>query len=188
MNESRMTAALVGFQLHLDERTEIRLLHAQDADALYDLTVHNREHLSRWMTWSDGVIDASDTYAYLRSAEKEAYEHTAFKAGIWRDGHLIGAIDLHDVDWRNGCARIGYWLTRDQTGQGIMSRAVHLMVEYAFDALDLHRLEIHVATENHASRRIPERLGFTLEGVLREVQRMRGTYLDHALYAIIRPD
>lgn len=184
----RITAALVDFSLHVDEHTEVRLLRAEDADSLYDVTIRNREHLAPWMSWMDGVIDVSDTYAFLRNAEKQAYEHTAFTAGIWRQGSLIGAIDLHQIDWMNGCARVGYWLDKDHTGHGIMTRAVHLLTEYAFEALDLHRAEIHVATENHPSRRIAERLGFTLEGVLRQVQRLRGQYFDHALYALLRDD
>jgi ribosomal-protein-serine acetyltransferase len=182
----RITAALVDFCLHVDEETEIRLLRIDDADALYDVTISNRDHLSPWMSWMDGVIDVSDTYAFLRSAEKEAFEHTAFKAGIWQRSNLIGAIDLHDIDWQNAHARIGYWLDKGHTGRGIMTQSVRVLNEYAFEALALHRIEIHVATGNHASRRVPERLGFTLEGVLREVQLLRGAYYDHALYALIR--
>jgi len=184
----RITAALVDFCLHVDEHTEVRLLRADDADVLYDVTIRNRESLAPWMSWMDRVIDVSDTYAFLRAAEKEAYEHSAFKAGIWRQGSLIGCIDLHQIDWLNGNARIGYWLDKDYTGHGIMTRAVHLLAEYAFEALDLHRIEIHVATGNDRSRRIPERLGFTMEGVLRQVQRLRGTYYDHTLYALLRDE
>lgn len=184
----RITAALVDFRLHVDEQTEVRLLRADDADSLYDLTIRNRDALAPWMSWMDRVIDASDTYVFLRGAEKEAYEHTAFKAGIWQGGTLIGCIDLHQIDWGNGNARIGYWLDTSCTGRGIMTRAVHLMVEYAFEALDLHRIEIHVATQNERSRRIPERLGFTLEGVLRQVQRLRGDFYDHALYSLLRDE
>lgn len=184
----RITAALVDFCLHVDEHTEVRLLRADDADSLYDVTIRNRDSLAPWMSWMDRVIDVSDTYAFLRAAEKEAYEHTSFKAGIWRHGTLIGCIDLHEIDWNNGKARVGYWLDREHCGNGIMTRAVHLLVEYAFEALDLHRIEIHVATENLRSRRIPERLGFTLEGVLRQVQRLRGDYYDHALYSLLRDE
>lgn len=183
-----MSAALVAFYLHVDEETEVRLLRSQDAGALYDLTIRNRDSLAPWMAWVDGVIDASDTYAFLRSAEKEAHEHTSFKAGIWQRDTLIGCIDLHEIDWANGVARVGYWLDKDRCGHGIMTGAVRLLAEYAFEALDLHRIEIHVATQNHRSRRIPERLGFTLEGVLRQVQRVRGSYYDHAVYALLRDE
>ncbi len=184
----RITAALVDFCLHVDEHTEVRLLRPEDADSLYDVTIRNRDWLAPWMSWMDGVIDVSDTYTFLRASEKETYEHTAFKAGIWRHGTLIGCIDLHQIDWSNGNARVGYWLDKEHTGHGFMTRAVYLLTEYAFEALDLHRIEIHVATENERSRRIPERLGFTPEGTLRAVQRLRGEYYDHALYALLRED
>ncbi len=184
----RITAALVDFCLHVDERTEVRLLRVQDADSLYDVTIRNREHLAPWMPWIDRVIDVSDTYGFLRAAEKEAYEHTAFKAGIWRHGTPIGAIDLHQIDWVNANARVGYWLDKEHSGHGIMTRAVHLLAEYAFEALDLHRIEIRAETENVRSRRIPERLGFQLEGILREVQRSRDRFHDHALYALLREE
>lgn len=181
-------AALVDFCLHVDEHTEVRLLKATDADEVYDLTVGNRDWLAPWMTWIDHTIDVSDTYGFLRAAEREAYEHTSFKAGIWQDGTLVGAIDLHQIDWLNASARIGYWLDKAHTGRGIMTKAVHALTEYAFEALGLHRIEIHVATHNERSRHIPERLGFKLEGVLRAVQRLRGEYYDHALYALLRDD
>jgi ribosomal-protein-serine acetyltransferase len=182
----RITAALVDFCLHVDEQTEIRLLRGEDADVLYDVTVRNREHLRPWMSWMDRVIDVSDTYAFLRSAEREAFDHTSFKAGIWQSGQLVGAIDLHDIDWQNAHARIGYWLDKEHTGCGIMTHSVRVMTEYAFEALGLHRIEIHVATGNIGSRRVPERLGYRLEGILRGVQLLHGTYHDHALYALIR--
>ena len=184
----RIKAALVDFCLHVDEHTEIRLLRIEDAHALYDAVMRNREYLKPWMTWVDKVIDASDTHSFVRGAEREAYEHTSFKAGIWRNRDLIGLIDLKDIDWTNGHAAIGYWLDQDFSGHGIMTQAVRLLTEYAFDALDLHRIEVHVATENTRSRHVPERLGFALEGVLRGVQRIHGTYLDHALYALVRED
>ena len=184
----RITAALVDFKLNLDEQTEVRLLRADDADALYDTVMRNREHLRPWMTWMDRLIDASDIYAFVRAAEKEAYQHSAFKAGIWHRAMLLGVLDLHDIEWNNGRAALGYWLDRDHTGQGLMTNAVRLFIEYAFEALDLHRIEIRVATQNARSRLLAERLGFTLEGVLRDAQRIRGAYVDHALYALLRDD
>jgi len=183
-----ITAAVLDYRLAIDDETVVRPLRASDTAAVYECIMRNTEHLREWMTWIDGLNGPSDVAAWLRSAEREAYEHSAFKAAIWRRSALAGFIDLHDIDWKNGSASIGYWLDRTFTGQGLMTQAVQLLTEYAFEALNLHRLEIHVATENHASRRIPERLGFKLEGVLRGAQRLRGTYVDHALYATIRDD
>lgn len=184
----RISAALVDFRLRIDEETDIRLLRVEDANELYEAVARNREHLKPWMTWIDRVVDANAIHAFLRGAEKDAYDHVSFNAAIRRRGRLIGALDLHDIDWPNGHACIGYWLDERHMGLGIMTQSVRVLTEYAFEALDLHRIQIHVATENHPSRRIPERLGFKLEGILREVQRLRGQYVDHAVYALIRSD
>lgn len=187
-DRTRISAALVDFRIIIDDQTQIRLLRVTDAAALHDLILSNREHLTASMSWIDGVTDPEDTYAFVRSAEREAREHTAFKAGIWQTEHLIGAIDLHDIDWPNASARVGYWLDRAHTARGIMTAAVSAFSRYAFEALDLHRLEIRAQTGNHRSRRIPERLGFALEGILRDAQLLRGVYYDHALYALINQE
>lgn len=179
-------AAEFGGSVRVTDAIELRLLRMQDADAVYDLTSKNREHLASWISWIDNVVDISDTCRYLSCAEREAVERTSFKAGIWDCDALIGAIDLHEIDWLNRSSRIGYWLDKQHTGRGIMTRVVSVLTDYAFDTLDLHRIEVRVAIQNHASRRIPERLGFSFEGVLREVQLLRGEYLDHAVYALIR--
>lgn len=183
--QQRITAALVEFHLHIDDHTEVRLLRSEDATALYEATVRNRQFLAPWLSWIDRVTDVSDTYAFVRDAEREARAHTAFKAGIWRRGHLIGCVDLHAIDWENASAQIGYWLDEAHTGAGIMSAAVRLLCEYAFEALDLHRLEIRAAVQNAPSRRIPQRLGFAFEGTLRDALKQRGAFVDTALYSLV---
>jgi ribosomal-protein-serine acetyltransferase len=61
-------------------------------------------------------------------------------------------------------------------------------VRYGFHTLNLNRLEIAVATGNHKSRAIPERLGFRLEGILRSRENLYGTFVDHAMYAMLRSE
>ena len=173
-------------QLCIDDDIEVRLFESSDAEVVYELTMRNRDHLSPWMAWIDGVTGITDTHAFLVGAERSARELTGFTAGIWYRGLLVGAISFHDIDWPNKCASLGYWLDAGHTGRGIMTRTVRAFCEYGFHSLGLHRLQIRAALENHASRRIPERLGFTFEGVLREAQYIRGKYLDHALYALLR--
>lgn len=176
-------AGLVDFSLTLDDATQVRLLRVSNADELFELTDVNREHLAPWMSWVDLVRDAGDTLGYLRTCEQDMLAQRAFRAGIFHEHRLAGAIDLHDIDWVNRNAKIGYWLDKAHTGKGIMTRAVRALVGYAFEALDLHRIEIRAATENHASRRIPERLGFEMEAVLADGQFVSGRFHDLALYA-----
>lgn len=175
-------------RLRVGNDLTVRLFEPQDAQQLYELTACNRAHLARWMGWIDGVQTISDTETFLREAEAAAQEQRSFTAGVWLRGVLVGAVSLHDVDWTNRCASIGYWLDESHNGLGIMTRTVKALCDYAFRDLHLHRLQIRVVPENHRSRRIAERLGFTFEGVLRAVQFIRGRYVDHALYALLRDE
>jgi ribosomal-protein-serine acetyltransferase len=66
-----------------------------------------------------------------------------------------------------------------------MTRAVQAVTDYAFDDLDLNRLEIQAGTANAKSRAIPERLGFRQEGVLRDYERVGDRYLDIVVYSLL---
>jgi len=65
---------------------------------------------------------------------------------------------------------------------------VRAMTDYAFDELELNRVEIQVGTNNHRSRAIPERLGFQQEGVLRDYERVGDRYLDIVVYSLLASD
>jgi len=69
-----------------------------------------------------------------------------------------------------------------------MTEAVRALVEYAFDAWKLNRVEIRAAVGNAKSRAIPERLGFMEEGLLREAERIGVRYEDLVVYAMLAKD
>ncbi|MBV9269969.1 MAG: GNAT family N-acetyltransferase, partial [Candidatus Eremiobacteraeota bacterium] len=131
-----ITAALVDFTLKAGDDIVVRPLRQRDAQELFTLTTANRDLLSQWLTWVESVKSVHDTRAYLRSSERNALEHRAFVCGILVNGKLVGAIDLHDIDWTNRHAKVGYWLGDAHRGRGIITRAARALVEYAFDALD----------------------------------------------------
>jgi ribosomal-protein-serine acetyltransferase len=92
---------------------------------------------------------------------------------------------FHAVNWLHRSTSIGYWLDEQHQGQGIMTRAVHALVDQALLGWELNRVEIRAAPENQRSRAIPERLGFRQEGVLREAERVGDRYLDSVVYGMV---
>jgi ribosomal-protein-serine acetyltransferase len=104
------------------------------------------------------------------------------------DGRIVGGAGFHGVDWINRSSSIGYWLTAEAQGRGLMSGAVRALLAHAFETLELHRVVIEVVVDNARSRAIPERLGFREEAVLREAKLIGGRYEDAALYAMLASD
>jgi ribosomal-protein-serine acetyltransferase len=70
-------------------------------------------------------------------------------------------------------------------GKGIVTRSCLTMMGFAFDELKLNRVEIHVAVGNDRSSAIPERLGFTREGILRKMGWHAGEHVDLVVYGML---
>ncbi|OOF10420.1 ribosomal-protein-L7/L12-serine acetyltransferase, partial [Salinivibrio sp. MA427] len=81
---------------------------------------------------------------------------------------------------------IGYWLSSLHQGKGIVNQAVAKLIELAFTQFGMEKVQISAATENTPSRKVCERLGFTLEGVIRRAENLNGRIVDHAIYGLDR--
>ena len=99
-------------------------------------------------------------------------------------GEVVGSVALIRGDRDNGRAEIGYWVAAEHRGMGAASTAVAMVAERAF-AAGWHRLELHIDPDNAASRRVAEKAGFALEGVLRDYELIKDRRADVAMYARI---
>ena len=84
-------------------------------------------------------------------------------------------------------AEIGYWLSEQAQGSGIMTRACKTLIDMAFTELDLDKIEVPVAIGNTASRAVCERLGMHVEGTITNAENLNGRIVDHIYYALTRP-
>ena len=100
-------------------------------------------------------------------------------------GELVGTCTLFDVDRGNRRAQLGYALARAHWGQGLMHEALAAVISYAFDELQLRRLEADIDPRNIASARALKRLGFLKEGYLRERWMVGGEVSDSALFGLL---
>ena len=91
----------------------------------------------------------------------------------------IGNITLHTIDWKNRCAEIGIFIGDKQSRRkGYATLAINLIADHAFNKLNLHKLYTGMAKVNEASKSAFEKVGFKIEGVLREHLFLNGEYLD----------
>lgn len=172
------------FRFALSTDHGLRLFEETDAESLYALIERNRSHLSPWLPWAEHQT-LEGTRAYIRMSRKQLADNEGFQAAITGGGRIIGSIGFHRVDWLHRSTGIGYWLAADAQGHGTMTLAVSALLDFAFGAWRLHRVEIRAAVGNSRSRAIPQRLGFQLEGTLRQAEFVAGRYLDHAVYSML---
>lgn len=171
------------FCFPLPPDAELRLLQPEHAEELFALCDANRERLARFLPWIDLTGSPEDTRSFIGSALRQFAAGDGFHAGIWCEGRLAGCIGMHKIDWLNHCVSLGYWVADEFSGRGLVTRAAEAVTRHCFEQLHLHRVEIRCAVENHASRRVAERLGSEREGLLRGAQKVRERYLDMLIYA-----
>ena len=105
------------------------------------------------------------------------------------DARLLGAITLDNI--RRGPAQagtIGYWIGSEYAREGYMREALVAVVHYAFEVLDLSRLESACLADNAASRGLLEKCGYKYEGVAQSYLQINGRWRNHVLYANLRSD
>lgn len=176
------------FAMPVDEGLELRLLEHRHARLLFDLTVQNREHLRLYLPWAAHLQAVSQTESFIKTSLEQFARHDGFQAGIFLHGELVGMVGLHYVRWDTERTELGYWLAEHAQGQGIATRVVQALCRYCFDELRLGRVEIRCAPGNTRSRRVPERLGFTQEGVLRRMDRLESGWSDWVVYGLLRDE
>jgi ribosomal-protein-serine acetyltransferase len=158
-----------------------------DAAELTAVVAENRAHLARWMPWA-ATYGYQDSLDYIAKTRAQLEAEDGFEGAIVVGGEIVGGAGLHSTDRVNRSSSIGYWLAADAVGGGLMTATVRALLDLAFGAWELHRVVIEAVVDNTRSRAIPERLGFTEEGTLREAKLVRGRYEDAALYSMLAAD
>ncbi|MBV8046422.1 MAG: GNAT family N-acetyltransferase [Paludibacterium sp.] len=158
-----------------------------DADRLFALIDANRVLLGRWMPWLDYMRHDGDSLTYIRYSQEGNREGRFLNLLIWVDDEPAGVLCYFALEPAQRRSEIGYWLGQRWHGRGIMSRACQALIDYGFGHLNLYRIQIACAVDNLPSRALPERLGFTFEGVLHGREWVGERVLDHAIYALLLP-
>ena len=169
----------------IDDDTELRILVERDARELHELVHSNLDYLREWLPWPDPSRTVDDTREFIRASTRRNESDDGFIAGTWHRGRLAGVISYHGIDRPDQSTSIGYWLGAGYQGKGLMTRACSALVDHAFNKLGLNRVEIRCAAENKKSRSIPERLGFTQEGILRQAEWLHDHFVDLVVYGML---
>ncbi|WP_181350748.1 GNAT family N-acetyltransferase [Thalassobacillus sp. CUG 92003] len=172
------------------ERLLIRAPQPGDGPAVYESIQASQDDLKPWLPFaqhdqSEDDVEINVRQAYIKFLNREDLRLLVF---LKETGQLVASSGLHRIDWDVPKFEIGYWVDSRFSGKGYITEAVDGITSFAFEELQANRIEIRCDAKNAKSRAVPERLNFTLEGVLRnedvsvDGNELRDTYV----YAKIR--
>lgn len=164
---------------------ELRQLKKSDARKLQALLIKDRAWLSPWEATTPGIRYPVDARDLVRNLLYQQRKGTGLAFIIEVDGALAGQINVANILYGSvSSATVGYWIGKDFAGRGAMPIAVALTIDYLFDELGLHRVEIDIRPENEASLRVVEKLKLREEGLKERFIHIDGQWRDHRVFAI----
>jgi len=173
------------FEVTVEEGLVLRLLEPRHAQALFDFIDRSRDHLGCWFPWVEETRAVDDSRAFIQESLEQFARDDSFQLGIWLDGELIGIVGLQNISHPFRSTELYYWLGAQYEGRGVMTKACCYPCSYLFSELNLNRIEIRCAETNAKSRAIPEQLGFTQEGRLRQMGYTRDGLVDCMIYGLL---
>ena len=171
-----------------DDGAELRPLEPRQADELLANIDRGREFIGRYIGLPDAVTDMRTSRAYLTAYAEKAAAHAGRIYGIWTDGRLVGGVLFRTMDVEQGTAEAGCWLEPSAVGRGLVTRAARVIIDWAVEELDIHRVEWLASAANTASIAVARRLGMTRDGVLRESYLYRGKRHDIEVWSVLAPE
>jgi ribosomal-protein-alanine N-acetyltransferase len=166
---------------------------------LRPVTVHDfeqwrevRRRCNDWLTrWEPRRIPGQpDTVAARCSVRmREIQLGTGYGFGIFVEGAFAGEVNINSIHrGAHQNAYVGYWIDERLAGQGYMPEAVVAVLQFSFEQLLLHRVQISIIPRNTASRRVVEKLGLRDEGIAVRYLEINGTWEDHIRFAVTREE
>ncbi|NOZ39483.1 MAG: GNAT family N-acetyltransferase [Planctomycetes bacterium] len=173
----------------LPDETTIVLRTPTEGDIphLFEAAVASHKELAQWMPWCRADYRLADTETWVRDTVASDSEHSFV---IWDETEnlCLGTCGLNDINTKHRCANLGYWVRSSHIGRGIASSATLKVAQFAFDQLELVRVEIVVAVGNGASQRVAEKVQATREGIIRNGLVHGEKSLDAWMFSLIPAD
>ena len=178
--------AIVPFTFALThDDVSLRLLRMRDWRQIEAINLAHREWFRQWEATNPFGPANFDYKASVKKSLRQLNDETAIPFVIEYRGELVGQLNVSNILHGSvSGAFIGYWISPEVAGRGIMPIAVALATDYMFNVVGLHRIEIDIRPENTASLRVVEKLGFRFEGTKKGFIHINNAWRDHSVFAL----
>ncbi|MDM5326972.1 GNAT family N-acetyltransferase [Neobacillus sp. CF12] len=180
----------VPLQIETDRLILRAPLQAGDGNVVNQAIKYSINELKQWLFLYNAIPTVEETEIILRNAHIDFLKRESFRYLIFHKGtnDFIGTASLHGINWKISKCEIGYWINSQFSGNGYMTEAVSELTNLGFQQLKFRRIEIRCESTNFKSRSIPEKLGFELEGTLRndDLSADGSKLTDTCIYSMIK--
>lgn len=180
---------LFGTQILESERLVLRPYMIEDVQAMFDNWASRPENVT-YVTWpAHESVDFTRRLLteWVASYEKSDFLHWVIALKDQPD-FVIGDISVIDINQSAQSCELGYILSQDYWGQGLMTEALQTIIAFLFEQVQCNRILAIHATENPASGRVMEKAGMQYEGTFRQAVNLKGRLVDVSEYAILKED
>jgi [ribosomal protein S5]-alanine N-acetyltransferase len=170
------------------KRLILRKITSEDVEDMYSYA--SNEEVSKYVTWETHKT-LSDTKEFVEFVLAQ-YENK--KVAPWgieykENGKFIGTIDFVSWSLKHHLAEIGYVLSQDYWGKGIVTEAANEVIKFGFTNMDLVRIQARCFVENIGSARVMEKIGMSFEGISRKGWKLEsGKHQDIKMYSILKEE
>ena len=188
------------FEKKVDSNIVLNMVKLEDAEEIFSLVDTSRDYLRKWLPWVDSNTTGKDTEKFIVSARQQSAANNGFQCCIRYKLKIAGIVGFYYIDqwseqapsfyggvisdWESRTTELAYWLAQKYQGMGLMTKCCNLLTDYAFQDLDLHRVEI--LPNNSKSCAIPERLGFIRERTIPNAEWINDRFVDNTVYSMSR--
>lgn len=170
----------------VDTNIRLKEIGLEDAEVIFNTIINERDYLSEWLPFVEHTHEISFTHSFIE--EYLNSERKDLTCAIYYQNQFVGLIGLKDTDTDNKKTEIGYWLSEAFQHKGIITCSCKTLISYAFDEMDINRIQIKAAEHNLKSQQIPVRLGFKREGIERDGELHSRGFVDLVIFSLLKAD
>ncbi len=169
------------------DRLILRKMKPDDAEAVFAYA--SDPEVTRYVIWeTHRSIEDSGAFLDLVLSKYESGGEPEWGMVYKGDHRFVGTCGIVSWEPYHGRAELGYALSRDYWGRGLMAEAAGAMISFGFREMNLNRIEARCIAENTASTRVMEKAGMLCEGTLRQRELIKGEHRDIKIYSILRDE
>lgn len=151
----------------INNEIELELVSPYTAEEVYSIVEENREYLAEYLNWLDKTKSSEDVYQNTKNALTRFADKKGIDYVIKENGKIIGRISIWQTNEEANVFEIGYWISKEHARRGIMTLCAKEILRIGIEYLKAEKFEIYCIAENIGSNRVAQKLGFRLEGTIR---------------------